>query len=461
MSEQRTLQGLRADAETIFRAGIEAVDAQKAVARHLSLDGNNSELLVGTDIRISLSRTKRVFVVGAGKAAASMTAAVEDVICPVFLPEGVVNVKYGHTTPRPRFISLNECGHPLPDHAGVHGAGMIVGILDQLADTDLLLVLVSGGASALLPAPAAGVSLGEKQYTTDLLLRSGADIYELNAVRKHLSRLKGGQLAIRAGHATVVALILSDVIGDRFNVIGSGPTASDLSTFDDALNVLRKYDLVRSVPAAVVQRLVAGSRGEIPETPKSIRSNFHAVHNVLVGSNRLAIQSAAQTARTLGYNPLILSSTLQGETREVARMHVEILREVITSGNPVQMPAYFLSGGETTVTMRGSGKGGRNQEFALTAAIAAAGLPNVVILAAGTDGTDGPTDAAGAIVDGATQARAIAIGLSPIDHLNRNDSYPILDDLGDLLRTGSTGTNVMDLNIMLAVADAQQQSADS
>jgi hydroxypyruvate reductase len=240
------------------------------------------------------------------------------------------------------------------------------------------------------------------------------------------------------------------VIGDNLEVIGSGLTVPDSSTFGDALNVLKKHSLLGVLPEAVMQRLMQGVRCEIAETPKENNSIPNVVHNFVVGSNRLAIESAVQAARALGYQPLVLSSTLQGETREVARVHVEILREVISTCNPVKPPACLLSGGETTVTVHGSGKGGRNQEFALTAAIAMSGLPNAVILAAGTDGTDGPTDAAGGIVDGTTGARAIRMGLSPADHLDRNDSYPILDALDDLFKTGSTGTNVMDLNIMLA-----------
>jgi hydroxypyruvate reductase len=449
MNQHRTIRQLRADAQAIFWAGIEAVDAQKAVARHLSLD-DDGILRIGTHIRIPLSHFRRAFVVGAGKAAAPMAVAVEGVISSSLLPQGLVNVKYQHTSPRPRFVLLNECGHPLPDEAGVTGTREIERILDQLTESDLLFVVVSGGASALLPAPVPGISLEEKQYTTELLLRAGADIYELNAVRKHLSTLKGGQLALRANPATVVALVLSDVIGDNLEVIGSGLTVPDSSTFGDALNVLKKHSLLGVLPEAVMQRLMQGVRCEIAETPKENNSIPNVVHNFVVGSNRLAIESAVQAARALGYQPLVLSSTLQGETREVARVHVEILREVISTCNPVKPPACLLSGGETTVTVHGSGKGGRNQEFALTAAIAMSGLPNAVILAAGTDGTDGPTDAAGGIVDGTTGARAIRMGLSPADHLDRNDSYPILDALDDLFKTGSTGTNVMDLNIMLA-----------
>ena len=450
MSRVSVLCKLREDAKAIFQAGLDAVDAEEAVRRHLRLDVPAGLLHLSSGESLLLSRFKRVLVVGAGKAAAPMAFALEQLIAPAFEPQGTLNVKYGHTTPHPRCIRLHEAGHPLPDAAGVEGVRRIEDLLGTLADTDLLFVLISGGASALLPAPAAGLSLEEKQETTDLLLRAGADIYELNAVRKHLSRMKGGQLALRAQPATVVSLILSDVIGDRLDVVGSGLTSPDPSTFEDAEDALRKYGLLQRVPAPVSDRLRNGRTGQIPETPKHFDSFSPRIHNLIVGSNRLAIEAAADAARSLGYHTAILSSTLQGETREAARFHVEILREVISSGNPIRRPACLLSGGETTVTVRGVGKGGRNQEFGLAAAIALAGLENSVILAAGTDGTDGPTDAAGALVDGTTAARATALGLSMSDHLERNDSYPLLHAVGDLLKTGSTGTNVMDLNILMA-----------
>jgi hydroxypyruvate reductase len=252
--------------------------------------------------------------------------------------------------------------------------------------------------------------------------------------------------------------VLSDVVGDRLDVIGSGPTVPDPSTFDDALRVLKKFHLLKSAPAPVSERLIRGSRGEIDETPKKAEASLARVHNLVVGSNRLAIASARAVASALGYKTIVLSSSLQGEAREVAGVHVEILREAVISGNPVRCPACILSGGETTVTVRGTGKGGRNQEFALSAAISLAGLPNAVILSAGTDGTDGPTDAAGAIIDGTTFSRANAMGLDLISHLNRNDSYTVLETLGELIKLGPTGTNVMDLNIMLAdLPNAQQR----
>lgn len=461
MSGVDVLDKLRQDAIAIFQAAIEAVDAEVAVRRHVHVDLRAGLLRLSSGTCLSLSRFKRVLVVGGGKAAASMAFALEQVIAPAFEPQGTVNVKHVHTSPRPRFICLNEAGHPLPDAAGVEGVRRIEDLLQTVCDTDLLFVLISGGASALLPAPAPGLSLEEKQETTDLLLRAGADIYELNAVRKHLSRMKGGQLALRAQPATVVSLILSDVIGDRLDVIGSGLTAPDPSTFEDAENALRKYDLLDRVPASVLTRLRDGRTGQIPETPKDFDSFSSRIHNLIVGSNRLAIEAAADAARSLGYHTSILSSTFQGETRGAARFHVEILREILSSGNPIQQPACLLSGGETTVTVHGKGKGGRNQEFGLAAAIALEGMENAVVLAAGTDGTDGPTDAAGAIVDGTTAFRATAAGLSMSDHLDRNDSYPLLHAVGDLLKTGPTGTNVMDLNIMIAGKKAMQKPRTS
>jgi hydroxypyruvate reductase len=378
-----------------------------------------------------------------------MAVAVEK-IAGSYLAGGLAITKHGHTTLRPRGVTLIEAGHPIPDRAGVKAARDVEELLRELNARDLLIVAISGGASALLSAPAEPVTLAAKQKTTDLLLRAGADIFQLNAVRKHLSLLKGGWLAALAYPATLVSLLLSDVIGDPLDVIGSGPTAPDESTFADAISVLKAYRVLERVPGVVRKRLEQGLRGEIPETPKPGDSLFQNVHNVVVGSNGLALQAAARKAKLLGYRPLILSSSMQGETREVARVHGEILREVVTSGQPLRAPACLLSGGETTVTVRGSGKGGRNQEFALAAALNIAGLPNVLALSGGTDGTDGPTDAAGAMATGETVALAKKRGLDALDHLTRNDAYPFFAALGDLVKTGPTGTNVMDLNLLMA-----------
>ncbi|MCC7496787.1 MAG: glycerate kinase [Bryobacterales bacterium] len=428
----------------IFRTALKAADPVEAVRRSLRLHGNT--LMVGAR-RYYLGSFERILVVGAGKAGATMASAVEHVLGRR-ITAGLINTKYQHTA-RLRRIELNECGHPVPDENGVAGARRIAELARGAGPHDLVLCLISGGASALMPLPAGPITLEEKQQVTRLLLRSGANIHEINAVRKHLSAIKGGQLARLAAPATVVALMLSDVIGDDLDVIGSGPTAPDASTFQRARSILAKYALMDQAPAAVIERLRAGEAGLIPETPKAGEALFHRVQNVVVGSNRLAVNAAALQARQLGYRPLVLSTLVEGETREIARMHAAIAREVKLSGRPVKPPACILSGGETTVTVKGDGKGGRNQEFALAAAIELAGVDAVTVLSAGTDGTDGPTDAAGAIADGETLARARKLDLEAVRHLAENNAYPFFDALGDLVCTGPTGTNVMDVMLVL------------
>ena len=442
----RSDRQLRRDALAVFQAALAAADAGNAIRRHVWT--RSRRLRAGT-VRLDLEDFDRVFVVGAGKAAIPMAAALEQMLGAA-IAGGIVVTKHGHITSRLQRISVIEAGHPIPDDAGRKASRQIEELLRSLNARDLLLVVISGGASALLAAPAEPVALRDKQKTTDLLLRAGANIFELNAVRKHLSRLKGGRLAALAHPATVVSLLLSDVIGDAVDVIGSGPTAPDPSNFDDALDVLRKFDLLDRVPRVVREHLQCGAQGKIAETPKPGDPLFKTVHNLIVGSNRLALEAAAEEAKARGYWPLVLSSTMQGETREVAQVHAQILREVVSSGNPIRQPACLLSGGETTVTVRGTGKGGRNQEFALAAALALDGLVGVLVLSGGTDGTDGPTDAAGAIATGETIARAIDLELHAKDHLSRNDSYPFFDALGDLIRTGPTGTNVMDVHLLFA-----------
>jgi hydroxypyruvate reductase len=354
---------------------------------------------------------------------------------------GLINIKHGHTARLTR-IEQNECGHPIPDEAGVRGAQRIADMVREATARDLVICLISGGASALLPLPSPNVGLGDKQATTNLLLGCGATIHEINAVRKHISAIKGGQLAALAAPAHVISLILSDVVGDNLDVIGSGPTSPDASTFQTARAVFDKYGVWNKVPRSIRERLDRGTRGEIPETPKTLDN----VDNRIIGSNRLALDAAAKEAKALGYKTLILSSTIEGETREIAGMHAAIARELRQSGNPLKPPACIISGGETTVTLHGKGKGGRNQEFALAAAVGIAGLDNVLVFSAGTDGTDGPTDAAGAQADGLTLSR----GPEAPRRLANNDSYNFFAPLKDLIMTGPTGTNVMDIHLILA-----------
>jgi hydroxypyruvate reductase len=423
---------LRRQALSIFKAALAAADPVDAVLRHLrSRD---------------FSRFQHIYVVGAGKAGASMAMAAERALGRR-IAAGLVNVKYGATA-KLRRIELNPCGHPLPDEAGVAGSTRIAQIAAQAGEGDLVLCLISGGGSALLPLPAEPITLAEKQATTQLLRACGATIHEFNCVRKHLSRIKGGQLARLAAPAAVESLLLSDVIGDDLDVIGSGPTAPDGSTFADALAILEKFALVERVPASVRGRIERGVRGDLPETPKAGDPLFRRVRNVLVGNNRLALDAAARRARELGFRTLVLSSEIQGETREIARMHAAIAREIVSTSRPVKAPACIVTGGETTVTLRGDGLGGRNQEFVLAAALEIAGLANVVVLSAGTDGSDGPTDAAGAIADGDTLLR----NPDGRRYLDRNDSYRYFQPLHDLVITGPTNTNVMDVRIFLVGA---------
>lgn len=437
----RTERKLRRDAKTIFARALLAADAGYAVRSYLSL--GRGVILAG-NVKLLLKDFDRVFLLAVGKASVAMAAAVKKVLG-AQLTGGIVVTKHGHLTAKLKKLQVIEAGHPVPDESGRAASAQIIDLLRELNVRDLLIVAVSGGASALLPAPAEPINLREKGKVTDLLLRAGATIHELNAVRKHISSLKGGQLAALAYPATVVSLLLSDVVGDRIDVIGSGPTAPDTSTFGDAIKILKYYKLDSRVPQRVLARLEQGSAGLLPETPKPGDPLFRNVHNQIIGSNRLALKAAASQAKKLGYAPMVLSSTMEGETREVARVHAEILREASMS----KFPVCLLSGGETTVTVKGQGKGGRNQEFALAAALAIDGLKDVLVLSAGTDGTDGPTDAAGAIALGDTVCRARAAGLNAYKHLQDNNSYPFFDALGDLVKTGPTGTNVMDIHLLL------------
>ena len=437
---------LRRHALTILQASLEAADAGQAVRSVLAV--SRDHIRTGK-LRLLRKEYDRIFLIAVGKAAVPMAQAIEETIGER-LEEGLAVTKHGHAAQSLKKCRIIQAGHPIPDEAGFEASQEVEQLLRQLNARDLLIVAISGGASALLSAPAAGVTLAAKQKTTDLLLRAGADIGELNAVRKHLSRLKGGRLAQLAYPAAIVSLILSDVIGDPLDVIGSGPTAPDHSSFADALAVIGKFNLLNRIPQAIRRLLEDGKRGLVPETPKGNDPLFDRVHNVVIGSNRLALQAAARTARKLGYRTLILASSMRAETRDVADAHAQILHEVTASRQPIARPACLLSGGETTVTVRGPGKGGRNQEFVLAAALPIAGLRNVLVLSAGTDGTDGPTDAAGAIATGRTVERALAKNLDPAKYLVSNNSYPFFEALGDLVKTGPTGTNVMDIHLLLA-----------
>ena len=392
----------------------------------------------------------RTVVVGAGKAAGAMAAAVE-ARWPVDAPlSGLVVTRYGHVPPAygtaSSRIEVIEAAHPVPDAAGLQAARRIATLVQGLSKDDLVLCLISGGGSALLTLPAEGVSLEDKRAINRALLDSGAAIDEMNCVRKHLSAIKGGRLAALCHPARVVTLLISDVPGDAPAVIASGPTVADPSTCADALAVLRRYAI--DVPASVRVGLEQGRF----ETPKPSDSRFagHAVH--LIATPQQSLEAAAAVARAAGIDAYILSDEMEGESREVGRVHAALARAVARRGTPFARPCVILSGGETTVTVTSKGgRGGRASEFLLGCAIALQAEPGVHALAADTDGIDGVEDNAGAIVTPDTLARAAALGLSPRDHLDRNDAYPFFAALGDLVVTGPTCTNVNDFRALLVL----------
>jgi glycerate 2-kinase len=439
-----SLKQQRQHARKIFEAALEAADPIVSIRRHLRVERNN---LYAEDRVYDLANHDNVYVVGAGKATAKMALAVEALLGER-IASGIVIVKRGHTMPLAKLKTI-EAGHPIPDEAGVNSTEGIIDLLRQAGETDLILCLVSGGASALLSCPVLGVSLRDKQQTTQALLHCGARIQEVNAIRKHISKVKGGRLAGLAYPATVLSLILSDVIDDSIDNIGSGPTAPDSSTFLDCLSVIERYGVGKMIPHSVMNFLEQGAAGKTDETPKAGDAIFHKVQNLIVGNNQVAMLAARDRAEALGYHTAVLSSSIEGEARKVAIDHMVMARDILSGSNRIRRPACIISGGETTVTLQGNGMGGRNQEFALAAAIEIDGTKGVVVLSGGTDGTDGPTDAAGGIVDGTTLQRARKQGLDAKDYLQRNDSYPFLKTVGDLLATGPTLTNVMDLRLIL------------
>ena len=415
----------------------------QAVLRHVRLE---NDVLVAGGERYRLSSFANVYIIGAGKAGARMAVAMERLLGRR-ITAALINAPNANApnAAKLRRIEINQAGHPIPDRRGVAGAKRIARIASEAGPGDLIICLISGGASALLPLPAPPITLAEKQAVTQLLLHCGANIHEVNCARKHISLIKGGQLARLAYPATLLTLILSDVIGDDLDVIGSGPTVPDPTTFDDARAIFEKYRIWNKLPRAVRERITSATG----ETPKPGDNIFRKTRNVIVGSNALAVDAAASEARRLGFNTLVLSTFLEGEAREAARVHAGIAQEIRASGRPLKPPACVITGGETTVTIRGKGRGGRNQEFALAAAIAIAGLRDTVILSGGTDGSDGPTSAAGAIADGTTVARAEALGRNAAADLANNDSYRFFGALGDLIETGPTGTNVADIQVIL------------
>jgi glycerate 2-kinase len=383
---------------------------------------------------------RRTVVVGAGKAAAAMAAAVEaNWSGPI---QGLVVTRYGHGVPC-KHIEVVEAAHPVPDGAGQAAARRILDGVGGLAPDDLVLCLLSGGGSALLALPAPGISLGDKQLINSALLRSGAQIGEMNTVRKHLSAIKGGRLAVAAAPAPVVSLIISDVPGDDPSIVASGPTAPDATTAADAISVLQKYGI--EIPESVLKHL----REPSAETPKPGDPRFLNVTNRVIATPQDALEAATRVARDAGYRPLILGNAIEGEARDVGLVHAGIAKQVAGYGQPIESPCALISGGETTVTVRGNGRGGRNAEFLLSLAIALDGRPGIAAIAADTDGIDGSEDNAGAILLPDTLDRAARTGLDPKAHLVNNDAYTIFAQLGDLVMSGPTRTNVNDFRAIV------------
>jgi hydroxypyruvate reductase len=443
------LDQMRSEAAAIFNSAVAAVNPQKAVKRFVRADGG--KLILGrspTDtVTLDTDQYKRIFLIGGGKATAAMAAAMEELLGDR-IHQGLINVKYGFTQPL-KFTRTTEAGHPLPDKNGVQGTAQILQLLESANADDLLFSLISGGGSALLVKPYGDIILAEKQELTRRLLACGAGIDEMNTLRKHISAVKGGLMARAAFPATVVNLMLSDVVGDKTDVIASGPFTPDCSTYQQALDILDKYRL-HDIPETIKKHLTDGLNGKIPETPEPDAAEFEHVYHYIIGSNIFALEAARQQAIHLGYNTLILSSMVEGETKEVARVHSAVAKEIIKTGHPIAAPACIISGGETTVTLQGQGRGGRNQEFCLAAALDITELPpQVTILSGGTDGDDGPTDAAGAIVDPLTVKRGETANAEALRYLSDNDAYSFFKKTNDLLITGPTGTNVMDVRLVL------------
>ncbi|MCE1196069.1 glycerate kinase [bacterium] len=453
------------DAEAIFRSALARVDPALMVRSAVRVgDGTISFATELEKADYRLADYNRIVVAGFGKAGASMARGLEEALAGTaaerLLSGGVVAVKRGHLDRLER-TALMEASHPVPDASSAAAAAAVLALADGADERTLAIVLISGGGSALLCAPAQGISLEDKAATTSLLLGSGAPIQEVNCVRKHLSAVKGGRLAAAFAPATVVSLILSDVIGDDLDAIASGPTAPDPTTWADALAIVRRRGIEAALPPAVAELLrrgAAGGEGAPADTPKADDPAFARTRNLLVGTNRLALMAAESEARGLGYSTLVLTSRLTGEAREAALMLLGMGKDIAASGFPLRRPACLLVGGETTVTLRGKGRGGRNQEMALAFLAAAARAPkdsgDLVFLAASTDGSDGPTDAAGAFASATLLGRARSAGLDPEAYLADNDSYAFFDKISGLLRTGPTNTNVCDLQVLIVPGGA-------
>jgi glycerate 2-kinase len=431
-----------------LEAAINAADPKKIVSSKVVLKDN---ILRAEQNTFNLSQYERIFVVGGGKAAAPMAQAIEEILGSR-ITDGTVNVQKGCQSKTAK-ITLNFSSHPLPDEEGVVGTKKMLEIAKKASASDLVVSLISGGGSSLMSYPREGISVMDLQKLTTSLLRSGATISEVNAVRKHTSGFKGGWLAKIAYPATILNLILSDVVGDPLDVIASAPTVPDPTTFRDAHAVLEKYGLWQNCPDSVKKVITQGEEGLLEETPKPGDPVFEKAYNIVIGNNRTAAFAASQYLKSKGLNNLLLTTTLEGEARCVGTFFATIANEILASDHPLAKPCAIIVGGETTVTVKANGLGGRNQEIALAASLKIKGRANsaVVVASMGTDGIDGPTDAAGAIIDAKTQQRAETLGLTSEEFLAKNDAYNFFSKLGDLIFTGQTGTNVNDISLIVVL----------
>jgi glycerate-2-kinase len=424
---------------------LDAADPRIIIKQHLKVDGDKLRI---EDTAYSLKDFHRLFLIGGGKASGFMAQEVEKLLGSRLNGGLVIVPDYLRPWPRARKIKFRPGSHPIPSRQNVDAVSEMLDLVKNPKRDDLIIVVLSGGASALLEFPAAGISLDDEGKITSLLLKSGANIQEMNNVRRHLSRVKGGRLAALLHPAHVLTLIISDVIGDQLDAIGSGPTAPDPTTYRDAKQILTKYRLWAKIPQQAQHLIQQGLKGALPDTPKPRDQIFRLVRNVIIGSNRRSCKAAVAHMKRAGYHAGVLSTHLVGEAREVGRIVGSIGADLRDASALLSPPSALVSGGETTVTIRGRGKGGRNQELALAAAIATDGSANLVVGTLATDGVDGPTDAAGALVDGTTVTRGRKLGMDPAKFLENNDSYNYFARLGDLVKTGPTGTNVNDITII-------------
>ena len=433
-----------------MRDALAAADPARFIKAHLKLD---EQTLRADNFRFTLEVYRRIFVIGGGKAAGRMAEAIERILGKWITGGLVIVPDYQWLRRQIHGIQYRFASHPIPSRKGVEGVVAMLGVVQNVTRDDMVIVLLSGGGSALMPLPVEGVSLKDEASVTSLMLKSGARIEEINGVRKHLSQIKGGRLAERLYPATVLSLIISDVVGDKIDAIASGPTAPDPTTYRDAKNVLEEYDLWQRIPRRPRKVIADGIAGSIPETPKKESKAFERVHNIIVGTNQEARLAAASSMKEAGYRTQILPTQINGEARRVGRTFGSIANDIKNNPVPIPSPMALVAGGETTVTVHGKGRGGRNQELALAAAMKISGSDAVVIGSFATDGIEGDTDAAGALADGSTVKRGLRLGMDPRKYLENNDSYRYFSRLGDLIVTGPTETNVSD--IMIVAVDSE------